>query len=295
MHGVKALYAKRMHIQLRHLRCLAAVAETGTFTDAAIELGLSQASVSRAIAGFEESLGHRLIDRVSRPLTLTPAGVHALGSALKVFAILEELKEYAATGSTTIRVGYAWSALGRHTIEFQRRWAAEHPDTTLQLVRVNVPHAGLDEEVVDLSVLRRLPDATAYKCARIGSEKRYCVMASDDALAARRSVTLSQISDKPVVTNPRTGITTLELWPASKRPPAAIPTVDVDDWLTIVGEGRARGVTSEATFHQYRRTGLVYRLIRDAPPIEIHAAWPLKNAHAHQGAVVTLLRELYSG
>ncbi|MFT6804118.1 MAG: DNA-binding transcriptional LysR family regulator, partial [Nitriliruptoraceae bacterium] len=34
-------------VEVRHLRALAAVVDQGTFTDAAIELGVSQATVSR--------------------------------------------------------------------------------------------------------------------------------------------------------------------------------------------------------------------------------------------------------
>ena len=37
-------------LELRHLRCLVAVAEAGTITDAAIDLGLTQPAVSRALA-----------------------------------------------------------------------------------------------------------------------------------------------------------------------------------------------------------------------------------------------------
>ena len=36
-----------MDLELRHLRCLVAIVDSGTFTDAAIELGISQAAVSR--------------------------------------------------------------------------------------------------------------------------------------------------------------------------------------------------------------------------------------------------------
>ena len=36
-----------MSLELRHLRCLVAIVDSGTFTDAAIDLGISQAAVSR--------------------------------------------------------------------------------------------------------------------------------------------------------------------------------------------------------------------------------------------------------
>lgn len=63
-----------MSVELRQLRCLVAIVETGTFTDAAIELGISQAAVSRTLASLEAELGVRLLRRTTREVALTAAG-----------------------------------------------------------------------------------------------------------------------------------------------------------------------------------------------------------------------------
>ncbi len=65
MHRPTPLYAERM-TDLRQLRALIAVVDEGTFTDAAIVLRTSQASVSRAVAELERTLGGRLLLRTSR-------------------------------------------------------------------------------------------------------------------------------------------------------------------------------------------------------------------------------------
>src|SRR6202034_4618549 len=78
MHGWHQLYAERMDLELRHLRCLVAIADAGTFTDAGIELGVSQAAVSRNLLALEDLLGVRLLHRTSRSVTPTAAGVHVL-------------------------------------------------------------------------------------------------------------------------------------------------------------------------------------------------------------------------
>jgi hypothetical protein len=51
--------------------------------------------------------------------------------------------------------GHAWSAMGRHTPEFQRRWAALYPDIELHLVRANSATGGLAEGICDLEDLQR--------------------------------------------------------------------------------------------------------------------------------------------
>src|SRR5215469_10917557 len=113
-----------MELELRHLRCLVAIADTGTFTDAAIELGISQAAVSRNILALEKVLGVRLLHRTSRSVTPTAAGVHVLVQARQVLALADNMIAEAASGHSRLRIGHAWSAMGRHTLEFQRRWAA---------------------------------------------------------------------------------------------------------------------------------------------------------------------------
>src|SRR6516162_11339926 len=86
MHGSRQLYALVMDLELRHLRCLVTIVDTGTFTDAAIELGISQAAVSRNLMALERVLGVRLLHRTSRSITPTTAGVHILAQARQILA-----------------------------------------------------------------------------------------------------------------------------------------------------------------------------------------------------------------
>ena len=127
MHAPRQLYALVMDLELRHLRCLVAIVDSGTFTNAAIELGISQAAVSRNLMALEQVLGVRLLHRTCRTITSTTVGVHALAQARQVLAAADNLVAEATTGHTRLRIGHAWSATGRHTREFQRRWAAKVP------------------------------------------------------------------------------------------------------------------------------------------------------------------------
>lgn len=270
-----------------------AVVEAGTFTDAAITLSTSQASVSRNVGFLEAALGVRLLRRSNRVVELTPAGERALRHARRVLAAVEDLERDAASGSAVVRLGYAWSALGRHTVEFQRRWASAHPEVELQLVRTNSPTAGLREGTSELSILRRAPEAADFVAVLVGTERRYCAMAGDDPLARSKSVALAQVADRAVVIDSRTGSTGLELWPSGTQP-RVIDTHDVDDWLTVIGSGVGRGITAEATVHQYRRPGVVYRQVRDAPPVPVYLAWARTDPPAHRREVLDLLAGLYA-
>ncbi|MDQ1006227.1 DNA-binding transcriptional LysR family regulator [Streptomyces sp. V4I23] len=281
-----------MNVELRQLRCLVAIVDEGTFTDAAIALGVSQAAVSRTLASLERSLGVRLLRRTSREVAPTATGLRVVAHARRVLGEVEDLVREATSGHTLLRIGYAWSAVGRHTLAFQRRWAAAHPGTELHLVRVPSATAGLAEGACDLAVVRRSLDDRRFDSAIVGLERRMCAMASDDPLARRRSVRLADFTGRTLLIDRRTGTTTTELWPPEARP-ATEETHDVDDWLTLISTGRCVGMTAESTANQYPRPGVVYRPVRDVEPIAVRLAWWRQDPHPATQAAIELLTALY--
>ena len=282
-----------MSVELRELRCLVAVVDRGSFTDAGLELRISQAAVSRNLASLERKLGVRLVRRTTRRLDLTAAGERALRQARRVLAGVDELEREATNENALLRIGYAWSALGRHTVPFQRRWAAAHPGIELELVRSNTATGGLADGTAQLAILRRPPPTDGFDLVLIGLEKRVCAMAADDSWAKRRSVTLAEIAQRTVAIDAATGTTSLALWPESAPPRAIARTTDVEDWLTMISSGRAVGVSAESTGDQYRRAGIVYRPVRDAAPIPVYVAWSRADPPRDRDAVVELLVDLY--
>ena len=74
-----------------HLEILAAVAEQGTFSDAAICLEVSQSAVSRAIASLESELGVPLLSRGRLGANLTPVGERVLLHAQAMLDLREQI------------------------------------------------------------------------------------------------------------------------------------------------------------------------------------------------------------
>ncbi|MGH3360450.1 MAG: LysR family transcriptional regulator [Nocardioidaceae bacterium] len=281
-----------MELELRHLRCLVAIVDAGTFTDAAIELGVSQAAVSRTLRSLEGILGVRLLHRTSRNVTPTTACVQVLPRARQLLAGADDLVREATTGHTRLRVGHAWSAMGHHTSEFQRRWSERHPDIELRLVRTNSATGGLAEGLCDVAVVRAAFDGHRFASELVGRERRVCALAADDPWAARRTIALDDIRTRTVLVDRRTGTTTLELWPTGQRPEIEY-VHDVDDWLAEITTGRCVGVTPESTATQYAREGIVFRPLSGAAPVDVHLIWRRHDPHPASHAAVALLGELY--
>lgn len=267
-------YVWIMDWTLRELRFFVAAAEAGSFTDAAARLYVSQAAVSRTIAGLERTIGERLLRRVPRGCELTSTGQQVLPQARRVLTEAERFTEFLATRHGTLRLGYAWAALGRHTARLQREWADEHGPTTLELVRHNSPTSGLVEGLCDVAIIRRDVDERRFDSLIVGLEQRLVAFASDDPQwARRRRLTMAEITDRTVVIDPRVGTTSGELWHDLDHTPEFIESTDVDVWLDIIAAGRGVGSTSEATAHHHPRTGVTYRPIKDGPRIPVRLAW----------------------
>ena len=248
--------------------------------------------MSRNLSALEQLLGVRLLHRTSRAIGLTAAGVRVLAQARHVLAAADNLVVEAAAGHTRLRIGHPWSAMGRHTREFQRRWAAAFPAVELQLIRTNSATGGLAEGLCDIAVLRAAVDDRRFASAIVGYERRYCALAADDPWASRRYVRLRDVPQRTLLIDTRTGTTTPDLWPAESRP-AIHETRDIDDWLAIITAGDGIGITPEGTTAQYRRDGVVFRPLRDAPPIAVQVIWERNDPHPSTQAAVDLLSELY--
>ncbi len=129
-----------------------------------------------------------------------------------------------------------------------------------------------------------------FTSARVGTERRFAAVATDNPLARKRSVTLAEVARFTVAVDDRTGTTTAELWPA---PPVFRASHSLDEWLTLIAAGQAVGVTAEATAHQNPRPGVAYRPVRDAPPIVVRLAWWRDDPPAELSELLEAIRAAY--
>jgi DNA-binding transcriptional LysR family regulator len=283
-----------MSLELRQLRCLVAVADNGTFTDAGIELRVSQAAVSRTIAAMEAELGVVLLRRTTRRVEPSPVGLTVIARARRILAEVAELHRAVDQTRSELRLGYAWSALGRHTVPLQRTWAQQHPGTRLLLIQANTPSAGLNEGLAEVAVVRRRLADPRFAAVLIGTEARYAAVPADDPWARRRFVRLGDFAGRTLSVDQRTGTTTPDLWPSGAGPAEVVDSHSVDDWLTMIAAGQAVGMTSEATMAQYPRPGIVYRPVRDAERLPVWLTWWKDEEPALTAELVRLAEELYA-
>ncbi len=77
---------------IRHLRIFLAVCDSGSMTEAAERLFMSQPSVSQAVREMEEHYGVRLFDRISKKLFLTDQGQRVLQYGRHIVSLMDEME-----------------------------------------------------------------------------------------------------------------------------------------------------------------------------------------------------------
>ncbi|MGO1974619.1 MAG: LysR family transcriptional regulator [Propionibacteriaceae bacterium] len=283
-----------MDLDTRLLRAFVAVVEEETFTDAAIALTTSQASVSRAVQRLEAVIGEPLLSRTTRRVELTPAGERVLVQSRRILALVDDLADIVAgQAAVELRFGYAWAALGEHTLRVQRAWSARGQGDVV-FVQTNTVSAGLLEGRCEVAVVRRPVRDRRLASAAIGTERRHAVVATDHPLAARSRLTLADLAGQTVAVDTDTGTTSDDLWSPAARPSGYRMTHGVDEWLVLIASGRAIGVSSEATATQNPHPGVTYVIIDDAPPIDVWLAWWADDPPIGIDTLTALVREAYA-
>ncbi len=268
-----------MNVELRHLRALAAIGDEGTVTGAALALHMSQPALSRTLDQLESRLGTCLVERTTRRLDLTDAGQRLWEHAHRILAQLDDALTEVAAGPRPLRVGFAWAALGKHTVPLLRAWRDEHPDTALQMRRCDDPEAELRRGLLHTAFVRTRPEpGTGLKSLALYSEPRVAAVPESDPLAGRETVRLGDLADQPVALCATAATSSAQLWPAERRPDT-FEVANVDEWLTTIATGDAVGVTAEGTGHSHPHPGVRYVPLTDADPVTVRLIWPRTPSH----------------
>ncbi len=170
------------------MRFFMVVAQSGSFTAAAGILETTTANVSKAISSLEARLQTRLINRTTRRLALTEAGLRYLQRCEKILDEVREAEDEAGTAQV-MPVGrlkiHAMSAIGNHyVIQAIAKYRETHPSVMFDLVLTNrLPD--LLEEGYDMSIVlaRDLPDS-GFVAQRLGST--YSILCASPAYLEKR-------------------------------------------------------------------------------------------------------------
>lgn len=194
-----------MDISLGKLQQLVAVADSGSFSKAAVELSISQPALSRSIADIEQRYGFQIFNRRGHGVHLTAAGAQVIAQAqplLQTMRVFDNnLRLFGSGKAGVLSLGLspllASQLLAKFAVEFFT------PDMRAQLRVVIRPGPGLlDELKRDTIEMFFFPEGHIEPgpeiCVEpVGQVIPVCVVRSAHPLVERQPLTLADLAGFP--------------------------------------------------------------------------------------------------
>jgi DNA-binding transcriptional LysR family regulator len=122
-------------MELHQIRHFVAIADTGSFTKAAVRAAVSQPALSASVAKLEEELGVKLLHRSRKAITPTSAGRRLLTTARDVLSACNRVKaDLQATNiERPLRIGVLRTLPTAHLARLVETFQRAIPETTIEL------------------------------------------------------------------------------------------------------------------------------------------------------------------
>src|SRR5688572_2789472 len=198
--------ARRLQLDLRHLRLVAAVAESGGQTRAARKLNLTQSALSHQLREIETRIGAPLFIRASRGMVLTAVGERILASARRVLHEVETLERDLATEAATGGAGVVRLATECYTCyhwlpgvvtAFRQEW----PRVEVRIIAEATadPVRALLDGALDLAIVAGDVDERRLGCTSLFEDEQVVVVAPDHPLASRAFVAPHDLQNEHLI------------------------------------------------------------------------------------------------
>ncbi|MEV1044270.1 LysR family transcriptional regulator [Streptomyces sp. NPDC049916] len=286
-----------MELELRHLRTVRAIADTGSLTKAAAVLGLAQPALSAQLRRIEKALGGSLFERDHTGARATPLGELVLERARVVLPAVSELQAEAvrfanATGALDrFRLGGTHGPLLGGLVD---RIAAAHP-----VAPVSTYTAWSVDEIASMVIDGRLDFALIGACGEsppplaerltwevVGVDPVFVMLPEGHELAGEGELELASLADESWANVPGDGCFEECFATACARAgfaPVSVFETDTASVVHLVQVGRAIGLC-RATFPP--TPGLVTRPLAGAPLSWRHlVGWHPRSPAASAAAV----------
>lgn len=287
------------------MRCIVAIAEAGSLTRAAEQLGLAQPALTQTLNRLEKELGARLFDRSRRGATPTEAGLAILedtrASLAYGDAATERARAIGAGRAGRLTIGFVTHALYEVLPKALRRLHAEHPqlDVVLREMSNSDQVAALEGGRIDIALLHP-PVSTEARVheLRLGEDPVMAALPADYALAADGCVSMAEIAQHGLVWFPDAQIPALraQLLGALRRAGHETRvTQDANRTLTVlacVAAGMGWSLLPRSV-QALRHGGVQYAEVRDGaclPAFELSALWLARSRPTFADAFAALLQ-----
>jgi DNA-binding transcriptional LysR family regulator len=192
-------------VHLEELHWFVVLAETEHVTEAAAELGVSQPTLSRALARFEDQAGIQLFDRVNRRLRLNAYGQimldHARRSIAEIHSATEQIAALRDPENGRVRLGFLHSLASWFVPEQLRRFRQSAPGIGFDLAQGPAHEITLRvlNGQADIAITAPRPEGPGFVWHRLYVERLCLAVPRGHPLASRARMRLSAAAGEPFI------------------------------------------------------------------------------------------------
>ena len=193
-------------MELRLLRYFLTVAKEQSFTKAAEQLHITQPTLSRQMAAFEEELGVTLFIRSGKKISLTEEGILLKRRALEILNLeertIEELKGKEEVVEGTITIGCGEFAAVETLAKICKTYKEKYPlvQIVLHTATADAVYEMMNKGLVDIALFMEPVDTEGLDYIRITDCDHWCVgMRPDDPLAEKEFIKKEDLIGKPLI------------------------------------------------------------------------------------------------
>ena len=207
---IKEVY---INMELRLLRYFLTVAKEQSFTKAAEQLHITQPTLSRQMAAFEEELGVTLFIRNGKKISLTEEGILLKRRALEILNLgektLEELKGKEDVVEGNITIGCGEFAAVETLAKICKTYKEKYPlvQIVLHTATADAVYEMMNKGLVDIALFMEPVDTEGLDYIRITDCDHWCVgMRPDDPLAEKEFIRKEDLIGKPLILPERVNV-----------------------------------------------------------------------------------------
>ena len=247
-------------MNIRQFECLRAIMTTGSMTQAAENLGISQPSASSLISNLEYRLGFKLFDRVKGRLVATPEAKHFLPDVTRALDSIDQAMRQAQQIRDNRYGDLTIASYPNIAIDFlpavMSAFLADSPDVRVRLLarRSEMMSGLLPMQEFDMAIVTQLAETRQFEIEKI---EMPCVVAYGRGRApVSDSVGPRDLQHEKLVTLMPTHPTVTQLeerftQEGTPYPAASIETQTFESACGFIGRGIGAGLIDPITAGRY--------------------------------------------
>ena len=186
------------HFEIKHLKMIYAIAETGTMTRAADLLCVTQSALSQQLKDLEAKLGVEMFVRARRKMILTATGDMVLENARRILETLEdterEILKRVSGEKGELRVGTQCIFCFKWLPGVMKAFQGKFPDGEVELGHCVDLAMDLESKRYDLVITANPDSSEPFVSQPLFEDRAVCVLPRDHALCVHPYVHLEDFS-----------------------------------------------------------------------------------------------------